>query len=74
MIPNSTNTTGGTASFIAWGVIAAFFVAWLAVIAWREREKPLWVRSVPLMAIVASLLVLWALVRYGDALLHWIKR
>jgi glucan phosphoethanolaminetransferase (alkaline phosphatase superfamily) len=73
-MPNFTNTAGGTTSFITWGALAALFAAWLVFIAWREKEKPLSARLIPLMTIVVSLLVLWGLARYGDALLHWIRR
>jgi heme A synthase len=59
---------------MTWSALAVFFVAWLAYIAWREREKPLWARLVPLMTVLVSLLVLWGMVRYGDALLRSIRR
>jgi hypothetical protein len=72
-MPISTLLSGGTAPLVAWGALTAFFAAWLVFLAWREKEKPLWVRLVPFITVVASLLVLWGLARYGDALLHWIR-
>ena len=54
-------------------LLVCLTAAALAGLMWREREKPLWVRLQPTVAIVISLLILWALSRYGDALIHWIR-
>jgi hypothetical protein len=58
-------------------VISVFLVfltaAALACVMWLERKKPLRVRLQPALAILISLLILWVLTKYGDAVLHWIS-
>jgi len=61
-------------AFLGLGLLAAFFAAWLAHLMWLERDRPLRSRLEPSLAIVISLLVLWGLGRYGDALVRWIWR
>jgi len=56
-------------------VCLAFLVATvLTLLWWQERKKSLWVRLQPTFAILVSLLFLWCLLRYGDAVLHWIRQ
>jgi len=45
----------------------------LACVMWLERKRPMRVRLQPLLAILISLLFLWVLTKYGDAVLHWIR-
>jgi hypothetical protein len=45
----------------------------LACLMWLERKQPLRVRLQPILAILISLLILWVLTKYGDAVLHWIR-
>jgi hypothetical protein len=58
-------------------VISVFLVCLtataLACLMWLERNKPLWVRLQPAWAILISLLILWVLTKYGDAVLQWIR-
>jgi hypothetical protein len=58
-------------------VISVFLVCLtataLACMMWLERKKPLRVRLQPLLVILISLLILWVLTKYGDAVLHWIR-
>jgi len=46
----------------------------LVCLMWLERKKPMRVRLQPLLAILISLLILWVLTKYGDAVLDWIRR
>jgi len=58
---------------LAWVCLALVALSVLAILMWQERNKPLWVRLQPLAVILTGLLILWGLVRYGDALLHWFR-
>jgi hypothetical protein len=62
------------ARFLALATLATFAAALLAGLMWQERKNSLRHRLEPTLAILASLLILWALVRYGDALLQWMAR
>jgi hypothetical protein len=60
------------AAVLAWGLLALFLTALFAYQIWLERKRPLHVRLQPILVTLISFFVLWVLLRYGDALVHWI--
>jgi hypothetical protein len=64
----------GMATVVSVALLALLVAALLVYLMWIEREKSLWKRLEPALAILGSLLLSWAVERYGDSLLHWIAR
>ena len=60
------------ATVLACGVVALFLTALFAYQIWLERKQYLHVRLQPILVTLISFFVLWVLLRYGDALVHWI--
>jgi uncharacterized membrane protein YuzA (DUF378 family) len=58
------------AAFLAWGLLGFILATVLAYLMWLDRGKSLWARLEPAMAVIVGLLGLWALARYGDALVN----
>jgi hypothetical protein len=63
----------GMATFVAFGTLALLTAGLLVCLMWVERKQSRWKRLEPTLVILGSLLILWAMERYGDVVLHWIR-